>query len=268
MGEVLLIEQDTISRRRMDRGKVLVSLYDDQLVCNKVKVIEGNKSFVVSMEKDSTPADFDWILNVLDLKFELSPEGQFLNSDKEDSWMYKIGDSMGNEDRELGANVRNRKAVRGNKVHFSKSRSEFRDKGKQVYVKCLKKRPLLGTYREGKLDLEKKKLGHVRREIMDSTTTSSDSESEEGQMMGVGKTKGECLKWRQGSNGNRSTSLNGPDKGCNEQGIQKTGCKFDSLMESPRKKGNWSPSKGLEEGVPKRILVRHKNHKVVSISDQ
>ncbi|KAI9162315.1 hypothetical protein LWI28_026039 [Acer negundo] len=59
VGKVLLIEKDTLLRRRMDRGKMLISLHEDQLCFQKLQVKEGNKVFIVSFEKDPTPTPFD-----------------------------------------------------------------------------------------------------------------------------------------------------------------------------------------------------------------
>ncbi|KAK4837167.1 hypothetical protein QYF36_003334 [Acer negundo] len=109
---------------------------------------------------------------------------------------------MGKESREVWANVRSRKDVR--KTNRSGDKNN------------------LSRLREGKLDLEKKKSYHVRRVGSDSSTTSSDSQSEERQLMGVGKSKGECSKWRLVSKGSESRGRNGLEKSHSGHGLQKT----------------------------------------------
>ncbi|KAK0575010.1 hypothetical protein LWI29_032546 [Acer saccharum] len=139
---------------------------------------------------------------------------------------------MENEHREVWAYVRGRKDDKkasklGDKISLSK--------GKQAYVRNSKKRTTFGSYKEGKLDFEMKKVFQVRGMRADSSSSSSVFDSEEGQLMGLGKSKEA-----------QSSSTE------------------DGLIPLVDK----SSSRGSGFGVSKKILVRHKDQKVVSILDQ
>ncbi|KAK0600248.1 hypothetical protein LWI29_013022 [Acer saccharum] len=257
---------------------MLISLHEDQFNVKKLKVMDGNKAFIISMEKDQIPVSFDWISSKLDLKFEMASEDQFFSSEKEDSGLYKGNDKMEKKCREEWASVRNRKNVR--KMPNSLQRPDIlggtKVKGKQPYVKISKKRPTFGLYREGKLDLEKKKICHVRGVGGASSTSPSESESEEGQLMGVGEGRGECSRWRQIPKESLSKRQYGLEKGVSDNGLQKSVEAQSMTSEdrdgqyghTPREWGDNSSSKGFEVGAPKKMLVRHKDHSLVSISDQ
>ncbi|KAK0585308.1 hypothetical protein LWI29_026585 [Acer saccharum] len=242
-----LYYQDTVTVTskglEMELVKILTLFNSIDLSSNKfqgkLKVIEGNKSFVVSIEKDSSPVAFDSILNLLDLKFELAPEYQPFSSDKE---LSEKRNMMETEGREVWANVRSRKDVRKtDKIsHLSHG---------LTFVRLAQKTKESNPIRVG----------------VDSSTTSSDSDSEEGQQMRVGKSKGECSKWRQVSKGSGSRRLNGLGMGFSRHGFQKSGvlekgvdCVVDSLWDL----GDVSSSMASEVGAPKKILVRHKDPKI------
>ena len=57
LGDLLLIDYDTVQRNRLDRGRLLVAMQGEKSWPHKVKVVEGSKSFSVSIEKDELPVD-------------------------------------------------------------------------------------------------------------------------------------------------------------------------------------------------------------------
>ena len=77
-------------------------------------MIDGNKSFVISMEKELCPITLDWIKKELDLNFEMHQEDQTNVSDKDESWMLKEGDGMERDVRKEWVIVR-----KGSKWPFS-----------------------------------------------------------------------------------------------------------------------------------------------------
>ncbi|KAK3199260.1 hypothetical protein Dsin_022675 [Dipteronia sinensis] len=74
LGDFLYSEDDTLQRRRLDRGRILIAMPGDQPCPKKVKVVEGSWSCWVAIEMDETPVEFSWLVEVLGLKFETSTE--------------------------------------------------------------------------------------------------------------------------------------------------------------------------------------------------
>lgn len=53
---------------------------------------EGNKDFIVALEKDMISVSFDWISKELDLNFENASENQLLSSEEDDFGISSRGD--------------------------------------------------------------------------------------------------------------------------------------------------------------------------------
>ncbi|KAK1577399.1 hypothetical protein Q3G72_021458 [Acer saccharum] len=69
IGNPLLVEDDTLSRKRLDRGKFLVLIPVDKSGPWKIRVVTGEaSSFMVRLKEDSSPVDFRWLAGVLDLR--------------------------------------------------------------------------------------------------------------------------------------------------------------------------------------------------------
>ncbi|KAI9180574.1 hypothetical protein LWI28_006179 [Acer negundo] len=129
LGDFLFIEKDTILKRRMDRGKLLISLNDGRRCPNRLKVVDGKKSFVLTIEKDVTSMNFDWLGELLGLNFELPSKELFLSSDTEESWQPKSGDKIEKKSIEKWDNFKSWKEVRKtskkcDKVSLSKLRAK------------------------------------------------------------------------------------------------------------------------------------------------
>ena len=74
IGEPLLAEEDTVFRRRVDRGKVLVLIPKDGPSSWKVNVKIGNVSFMVKMIEDNMCVDVLWMERFLGLQKEMKME--------------------------------------------------------------------------------------------------------------------------------------------------------------------------------------------------
>ncbi|KAK1582548.1 hypothetical protein Q3G72_016141 [Acer saccharum] len=150
-----------------------------------------------------------------------------------------------------------------------------RDKGKRAYVRVPKRKPSHPSGVCGKLDLEKKRQVNCR---VESGNTTSNSESEEEQMGNFSFFKGECSKVKEVG---RGPMLDGPKMLKSAQdinsGSQLGGSQQGSdlgLIESTSKNSGQvsSPSDRPHRQVAhkygsRRILVRNKEHHVVSLSD-
>ncbi|KAK3221146.1 hypothetical protein Dsin_015116 [Dipteronia sinensis] len=67
-GEPLLVDEDCVHRRRLDRGRVLVLIPHDQSYSNRIKVMVGTFSFEVRVEEDPAVVDMSWLADFLGLR--------------------------------------------------------------------------------------------------------------------------------------------------------------------------------------------------------
>ncbi|KAK3232160.1 hypothetical protein Dsin_004041 [Dipteronia sinensis] len=132
---------------------------------------------------------------------------------------------------------------------------------------------MLATYVDGKLDLQKKRAERGRGSGVVSWTTSSDSETEEGQLMDF---YGECSNVKQVPNGCKNRTHGGLKESCFENGLQRDIeahiIVFEDIAynfhESPRTQVDRESGKDDQERVPRRILLKHKEQEWLTISDQ
>ena len=77
IGEPILVDEDTLLKRRFDKGRVLVLIPYNQSCLSKMKVSTVNsknkvlvdgESFLVRLNEDSVMVDIQWMVNVLGLK--------------------------------------------------------------------------------------------------------------------------------------------------------------------------------------------------------
>ncbi|KAK3219224.1 hypothetical protein Dsin_013194 [Dipteronia sinensis] len=61
IGEPLLVDEDTVTRGRLDKGRLLVLVPQFKSHTFHVKVKTGNQSFVVKMTEDEKPVVMDWL---------------------------------------------------------------------------------------------------------------------------------------------------------------------------------------------------------------
>ncbi|KAK2654101.1 hypothetical protein Ddye_013957 [Dipteronia dyeriana] len=71
-GDPLYVEEDSVMRRRLDRGRVLMLVPHESLCPKKIKVLMEGDSFLVRLHEDPTLVDFQWMTNVLGLKMSWS----------------------------------------------------------------------------------------------------------------------------------------------------------------------------------------------------
>ncbi|KAK0581192.1 hypothetical protein LWI29_011203 [Acer saccharum] len=73
LGEPLLIEDATLLRKSLDRGRILVLIPLGRAYPTKVRVMDGKDSFAVLISEEATPVDFDWLEKFLGLSQNTYP---------------------------------------------------------------------------------------------------------------------------------------------------------------------------------------------------
>ncbi|TXG66707.1 hypothetical protein EZV62_007982 [Acer yangbiense] len=73
-----MIEEDTLNKKRFDKGRLHVLIPLNQVCPSKIKVKVGNGSFCVKISEESSPVNFSWLANFLGLQTVISKSG--LNS--------------------------------------------------------------------------------------------------------------------------------------------------------------------------------------------
>ncbi|KAK3199925.1 hypothetical protein Dsin_023340 [Dipteronia sinensis] len=197
LGDLLLIERDTLLRRRLDRGNLLVALREDCLSSNRLKVMDGSKSLYVSLQQEVFPVDYEWLEGELGLKPESSMAKQVPFPGTTVCWQAKSSDKTDKGSMEKRASYCCRKGDKmdpkvGDKTNLFESRHLFQDKGKEVVVRNSKRKPPRPAFMNDKLVLEKSRDGRGREGKESWWASSSESEHEEGQMWQVKRGRGEC----------------------------------------------------------------------------
>ncbi|KAK2635471.1 hypothetical protein Ddye_030263 [Dipteronia dyeriana] len=113
-GDLMLIEEDTLQRRRLNKASLLILTSNGKMISNGIKVIDGSRKFSVSMEVDSNPVDYKGIIELL-----------CLNHDGRLSEIEKIP----KHDEEQ----RQYQLEEGQFVHFGKSRGETSNSRKALH---------------------------------------------------------------------------------------------------------------------------------------
>ncbi|KAK3228033.1 hypothetical protein Dsin_007895 [Dipteronia sinensis] len=85
--ESLLVDEDTRSRFRFDRGRVLILLPNHHTFSSEIKVVMDEESFVVKLEEEGLSPDVLWMKNVLGLH----KEGLLNGMDNSDGFQNKNG---------------------------------------------------------------------------------------------------------------------------------------------------------------------------------
>ncbi|KAK1578672.1 hypothetical protein Q3G72_032227 [Acer saccharum] len=70
IGEPLLVDEDTISRKRLDKGRILVLVQQQEMVSSYVKVDVGRGSFSITVKEEETQVCSKWIEQFLGLQME------------------------------------------------------------------------------------------------------------------------------------------------------------------------------------------------------
>ncbi|KAK2636209.1 hypothetical protein Ddye_031001 [Dipteronia dyeriana] len=68
LGEPLLVDYDTVQRKMMDRGRVLILITSNQPYCKKIEVKVENRIFMVSAVVDQNLVEHPWVEMCLELK--------------------------------------------------------------------------------------------------------------------------------------------------------------------------------------------------------
>ncbi|KAK3223404.1 hypothetical protein Dsin_010429 [Dipteronia sinensis] len=83
LGEPLLVEEDTLKRRRLDRAMVLVLMPYSVRCPEKIKVVIGNRPFSVLSMEDQAPVNFTWLSRWLGLVKDDSADFLNVGAEKE-----------------------------------------------------------------------------------------------------------------------------------------------------------------------------------------
>ncbi|KAK0577545.1 hypothetical protein LWI29_034786 [Acer saccharum] len=75
LGEPVLVEEDTLRKKRLDRGRLLVLLPVDRSCPDKIEVEVGNWSFIVKVGEEESHVDLSLLSKILGLKMEFSIAG-------------------------------------------------------------------------------------------------------------------------------------------------------------------------------------------------
>ena len=98
IGEPLLVDEDTALRKRLDKGRILVLVSQEEIVSAKVRVEVGKGSFSVRVKEESVEVDGQWIEKYLGLKkdyLEALQKSSGVNSWREEDDREAIGEKLG-----------------------------------------------------------------------------------------------------------------------------------------------------------------------------
>ncbi|KAK1551104.1 hypothetical protein Q3G72_030259 [Acer saccharum] len=242
IGEPLLVDEDTISRKRLDKGRILVLVQQQEMVSSKVKVDVGRGSFSVMVKEEETQVCSKWIEQFLGLQMEDTFRKKDYGSEEEER--EKVGEKIGSrgqvrigewEAQDTAGEWQTRRQTRRRKTagrrkkesetssfEMSEGDRDFsnlprkidQEKGKMKWVP----KPRKSAQKEGfgKLFIGKKQ-SHMGRGVVSDTTATS---LEEGLMSDFNRWRGECSRKEPNQEGRVSRdiqnsnglSLDGPIK--------------------------------------------------------
>ena len=201
-----MVEEETVNRGRLDRGRLLVLVPHVKPCSFKVKVKVGSKSVLVNMIEDEKPVDMVWMRNILALskhqdqtRKEVFPEKEKIQKQVE------VGDTAClsspiemrcqtfKSDKIAKKAINGMRRLKGGKV--GEKRDTFAvnlERGKKKWVGRPRKKPLTFVIRNGKLDLEKRNYfvkGFAR--ISEDSSSSSEVETRNRLFLNSEKVRGE-----------------------------------------------------------------------------
>ncbi|KAI9185659.1 hypothetical protein LWI28_009261 [Acer negundo] len=165
--EYLCPDHDSIHKKRLDRGRILISLKDQQPCPKKMKVVDGFKSFSAFVEMDGNPVDYDWVVGVLGLfesslpeSMEYSDRGEGNKSNgRQDRWQKVAGEMIDRRRVQKMSGQRSKVGERlGLQISHNLKVDGSMDNGKQAHVIISKRRTSHPTCLNDKLILEKQKV--------------------------------------------------------------------------------------------------------------
>ena len=68
MAKPFFMENNTVDRVHLDKGRMLVLIPHQYSVSTNVKIVGGIKPYVVKVEEDATPVDMLWLESLLALR--------------------------------------------------------------------------------------------------------------------------------------------------------------------------------------------------------
>ncbi|KAI9200256.1 hypothetical protein LWI28_004988 [Acer negundo] len=174
IGEPLVVEEDTLSRSKLDRGRLLVLIPFSVVAPKKNRVVEENQVFEVKIYEDNNPVYHLWLENHLGL----TRKGGGKNSKRNTSMVTVTLVGMENEERESDTSEHGEKGKFGLPSDSRKAGDRCflklgsgrcmdvvpthnRFKGKdEVKISTSRRRPILNAVGYGSINLEKRKVGY------------------------------------------------------------------------------------------------------------
>ncbi|KAI9162317.1 hypothetical protein LWI28_026051 [Acer negundo] len=138
VGEALWVEEETIDRRRLDRGRFLALILPDKKISSGIKVSVGGIPVILKLMEDHFPMDFSWVDRVVGLKITSSIQNlNFLHTKEIFEKLSKEGDVL-----ELATSLAYEARSCGDELKKSKTKGvgndgEFFDKGEATLIGCV-----------------------------------------------------------------------------------------------------------------------------------
>ncbi|KAK1550097.1 hypothetical protein Q3G72_013582 [Acer saccharum] len=76
LGDPLIIDEKSLSRRNLVHGKMLVLIPEGKVCPSKVKVVNSRFSTIVTVEEDSSQVSLGWVEEILGLKIKGRAKGE------------------------------------------------------------------------------------------------------------------------------------------------------------------------------------------------
>ncbi|KAK1584344.1 hypothetical protein Q3G72_032183 [Acer saccharum] len=151
--ESLLVDDRTLLKKDIHSGRILVLIKNGTSCPKQIRVRDGRRSFLITVDEDRSLVTVQWIKDFLELKEDEGEKG---------TWQQSIQGSRKDGDH-------SRRVDLGRNTNLSKG------KGKMAVTKSPKVRPSLGMYSNlnPKLILDKKR--GIRSIVEQPTSSSSDS---------------------------------------------------------------------------------------------
>ncbi|KAK0597373.1 hypothetical protein LWI29_024638 [Acer saccharum] len=132
-GETLLVDEETSQRIRLDRGRILVQVRQEELVSTNVKVDVGKGSFTVKVMEEATQVDGRWVEQYLGLQKKESQDWQGR------SWKNYAGeeDDRGTVGAQIGLRWQDR-GMGGEELEVTTGEDRCQVKGRKVAARMKK----------------------------------------------------------------------------------------------------------------------------------
>ncbi|KAK2652034.1 hypothetical protein Ddye_011890 [Dipteronia dyeriana] len=181
VGELILIENETLLRNRLDKGRIMILVPQSTDVSCKVKVYGDRGSFVVKVEEDRNPVDVKWLESVLGLR-------------KSQDLGYRVA-VLEVEGLHICAPRRVNEFLVSNQAQVVEENGTQMKTGKQKWVSKKIKKPMTLLFQNDKLSLEKR-IGWYKRagSSIEESSSSSKEVVDSRSFLDSKRMVGECSR--------------------------------------------------------------------------